>query len=248
MKIDREILKYLKGNLLDTSLTIDLRRTKYGIISREKAITGIIRDKNVIHLGCADHIQVINEKIKNNIWLHKLISDNARTCLGIDIDRESIDYIRDELGYGNVIHGDILNDTMNELTARNWDYAIFGEIIEHLVNPVNFLRSFREKYSGHVQRFIITVPNIYNKRQFRNMLNYKEIINSDHRFWFTPYTVAKVLVSAGYVPENISYANLYRLNIPELIIRKIRKIAGQEIKYPFYYFRSIIVEGRLREE
>jgi 2-polyprenyl-3-methyl-5-hydroxy-6-metoxy-1,4-benzoquinol methylase len=247
MKIDPEILKYLKGDLLDTSLTVDLRRTKYKIISRENAITGIIKNKDVIHLGCADHIRIINEKIKSNIWLHKLLSDNARTCLGIDIDMESIDYIRDELGYKNVLHADILNDTLSELTGRNWDYAVFGEIIEHLDNPVSFLRSFREKYSGHVQRFIITVPNIYNIRQFRNMLSYKEIINSDHRFWFTPYTVAKVLVSAGYIPETISYANLSRLNIPELIIRKIRKITGQDVRYPFYYFRSIIVDGRLRE-
>jgi len=89
------------------------------------------------------------------------------------------------------------------------------------------------------------VPNIYNKLQYRNMLQFKEVINSDHRFWFTPYTITKILVSAGYSPENISYSNLCRLNTSELVVRKIKRILGAKIRYPFYYFRSIIVEGRL---
>ena len=42
------------------------------------------------------------------------------------------------------------------------------------------------------------------------MMNYLEIINSDHRFWFTPYTITKVLVSAGYNPEKITYSNLQK--------------------------------------
>jgi hypothetical protein len=245
MKIDTEVLKYLKGDVLDTSLTIELRKKKYEIVSREAAITNIIRNKNVIHLGCSDHVQIINEKIKNNIWLHKLITDNARSCIGIDIDKESIDYIREKLGFTNVYHGDILNDTFSTLTDRQWDYAVFGELIEHIGDPVSFLKSFKERYGNHVQRFIITVPNIYNKLQFRNMLQYKEVINSDHRFWFTPYTITKVLVSAGYSPENISYSNLYRLNTSELVARKIKRILGVKTGYPFYYFRTIIAEGRL---
>ena len=185
------------------------------------------------------------EKIKNNIWLHKLITDNANSCIGIDIDKESIDYIREELGYSNVYHGDILNDTFSELTAKKWDYAVFGELIEHIGDPVSFLKSFREKYGKYVQKSILTVPNIYNKLQFRNMLQYKEVINSDHRFWFTPYTITKVIASAGYSPENISYSNLYRLNTPELVARKIKRLVGAKVRYPFYYFRTIIIEGRL---
>ena len=101
----------------------------------------------------------------------------------------------------------------------------FGEIIEHLDNPVNFLKAFKEKYGNNVERFIITVPSIYNTHQFTNMMNYKEIINSDHRFWFTPYTISKVLASAGYKPEKITYANLQSLTIPQLILRKIKTVS-----------------------
>ena len=245
MKIEPEVLKYLKGDAFKTNLFVDIGKTKHKIISREAAITEMIKNKEVIHIGCSDHIQIINEKIKNNTWLHKLISDNAKNCIGIDIDKESIDFIKNELGYQNVYHGNILTDVFNILKERKWDYAVFGEIIEHLDDPVNFLRVFKEKYGENVSKFIITVPSIYNKHQFKNMMNYLEIINSDHRFWFTPYTIAKILVSAGYNPEKISYSNLQSLNIQELVTRKIRRIAGINVKYPFYYFNTIIISGNL---
>ena len=117
--------------------------------------------------------------------------------------------------------------------------------MEHLDDPVNFLRIFKERFGNNIRSFIITVPSIYNKRQYSNMLNYKEVINSDHRFWFTPYTITKVVVSAGYTPEKLSYSNLQRLSLPELAIRKIKRMAGLCVKYPFYYFNTLIISGNI---
>jgi hypothetical protein len=245
MKIDPDILKYLEGDAFQTSLTVDIGKTHYNVISREKVITDIIKNKDVIHIGCSDHIQVINEKIRNNIWLHKLISENAKSCIGIDIDKESIEFIKNKLGYKNVFQGDILTDVCEKIMLNKWDYAVFGEIIEHLDDPVNFLKVFKTKYGKNVSKFIITVPSIYNKRQFANMMNFREVINSDHRYWFTPYTITKILVSAGYNPEKISYSNLQSLNIRDLMKRKIKKIMGIEVKYPFYYFNTIIISGNI---
>lgn len=246
MKLEPEILKYLRGESLSTGLTVELRKEKYEIISREALITNIIRDKNVIHIGCSDHIQIIKEKIKNNIWLHKLISENAKSCIGIDIDKESIEYIEKEIGFKNVYHGDILTDTFNVISEKKWDYVVFGEIIEHLDNPVNFLKVFKSRYAENVSKFIISVPNIYNKLHFSNMRKYKEVINTDHRFWFTPYTINKVAVSAGYYPDKIIYTNLVKLSKPELTVRKLKYIFHMPVKYPFYYFNKIIIVGSLK--
>jgi len=245
MKFDKQILKYLNGESFQTSLTVDIEKTQYEIIPRETAITEIIKNSNVIHIGCSDHIQVINEKIETNTWLHKLITDNSKNCIGIDIDRESIDYIKNKLGYTNVIHGDILTDEFDGLKQTKWDYVVFGEIMEHIDNPVNFLKVFKTRFGANVDRFIITVPSIYNKRQFGNMLKFKEVINSDHRFWFTPYTISKIVAEAGYRPENLTFSNLQKLTIPELIIRKLKRIAGIKVKYPFYYFNTIIITGKI---
>jgi hypothetical protein len=245
MKIEPNVLKYLKGEVFQSSLNVEISKEKHRMISRESAITEIIRNTNVIHIGCSDHKEIINDKIKNNIWLHKLITENSKRCIGIDIDKESIEFIKNELGYQNVFYGNILTDDFRNITENNWDYAVFGEIVEHLDNPVHFLKVFKEKYGKNVSRFIITVPTVYNKRQFANMMNYREVINSDHRFWFTPYTISKVLVSAGYNPDKIIYSNLQSLSIPDLVKRKIRKILGMKIEYAFYYFSTMIISGNI---
>jgi len=245
MKYDQQILKFLNGESFQTSLTVDLENTKYEIIQRETAIIDLIKNTNVIHIGCSDHIQVINEKIQTNTWLHKLITDNSKNCIGIDIDRESIGFIKNSLGYTNVFHGDILSDDFDVIKQTKWDYVVFGEIMEHIDNPVNFLKVFKSRFGANVERFIITVPSIYNKRQFGNMLKYKEVINSDHRFWFTPYTISKIVASAGFKPENITFSNLQKLTIPELIIRKLKRLTGIKVKYPFYYFNTIIITGKI---
>jgi 2-polyprenyl-3-methyl-5-hydroxy-6-metoxy-1,4-benzoquinol methylase len=245
MKIDQKLLKYLKGEEFSNGLVVDPGRLKYEARSREDAITEIIKGKDVIHIGCSDHIPLIREKIAGNRWLHKLITENARTCIGIDIDKESIEFVVRELGYTNVIHGNILTDELKEISGKQWDYAVFGEIIEHLDNPVEFLRIFREKYERNVKRFIITAPNVYNRKNLKNMLRYREEINSDHRFWFTPYTIAKLVVSAGLNPEKISYANLMKIGKMKLIIRRLKHIFNIPVKYPYYYFNSIIITGTL---
>jgi hypothetical protein len=245
MKIEPNVLKYLKGEVFQSSLNVEISKEKHRMISRESAITEIIRNTNVIHIGCSDHKEIINDKIKNNIWLHKLITENSKRCIGIDIDKESIEFIKNELGYQNVFYGNILTNDFRNITENNWDYAVFGEIVEHLDNPVHFLKVFKEKYGKNVSRFIITVPTVYNKRQFANMMNYREVINSDHRFWFTPYTISKVLVSASYNPDKIIYSNLQSLSIPDLVKRKIRKILGMKIEYAFYYFSTMIISGNI---
>lgn len=245
MLINSELLRYLKGADLSTSLTVNISRTKYIPVSRENAITELVRNKDVIHIGCSDHIKIIKEKIEKNIWLHKLITDNAKECIGIDINKESIEFLKNELGYSNVFHGDILVDTFNNITEKEWDYAVFGEMIEHLDNPVNFLKTFKSRFGNYIRKFIITVPNIYCINQYRNMMKFQENINSDHRFWFTPYTISKILVSAEFIPERIIYSNLLHLSKYDLIKRKIRVISGIQPKYPYYYFNTMIITGYL---
>ncbi len=245
MKIDPRILEFLNGSSFRNNYSFEFEKSGYPGISRASLITKLIEGKDVIHIGCSDHIQIIDEKLKSNTWLHKIITENARTCIGIDIDKESIDYIKNKLGYRNVYSGDINSDPLTIINERKWDYAVFGEIIEHLDNPGSFLKTFKQRFGAAVSEFIITVPNVYTKNQFRNMLKFKEIINSDHRFWFTPYTILKVLTSAGFRPEEISFANLQKLNTYELIIRKVRALLGFHTVFPFYYFNSIIVTGKI---
>lgn len=241
MKIGPEIFTYLKGEKFSNNFRFDLDSANQEVISREAAIIRLIEGKKVIHVGCSDHIQIINEKLKNNIWLHKLITEKASRCIGIDIDGESIDFIKNELNFNNVFRGDIVSDDLPMISEDKWDFAVLGEMVEHLDNPVNFLETLMRKYGSCIDRFIISVPNIYNSSSLSNMFNFREIINSDHRFWFTPYTILKILVSSGYKPEDMIFCNRQSLSRQELLIRKLKKYAGLKEHYPFYYFKTLIV-------
>jgi hypothetical protein len=35
--------------------------------------------------------------------------------------------------------------------------------------------------------------------------SHKELINSDHRYWFTPYTLAKVVTRAGFTSLRLGF-------------------------------------------
>ena len=74
---------------------------------------------------------------------------------------------------------------------------VLAEIVEHIDNPVAFLRSLADRYRGSVEAFIITVPNAFDEGNQRFAMSDIEAVNSDHRFWFTPYTICKVAHAAG---------------------------------------------------
>ena len=245
MEFNKQLLQYLKGEKFSNSLIINLGREKHEDRTRENAIIDLIKDLNVLHIGCSDHIPVIREKLAVNKWLHKLLTDNSKVCLGIDIDKESIDFVKQELNFKNVIYGDIISGDINEIIKAQWDFVVFGEIIEHLDNPVYFLQRFKERYSKCVKKFIITVPNIYCKNSFKNMLKYNETINSDHRFWFTPYTISKILIMADLTPEKIIYSNLINIGNTGFLLRRIKRFLKIPVKYPFYFFKTIIITGNI---
>ena len=107
----------------------------------------------------------------------------------------------------NILHGDITaQPLLAQIENQRFDYAIFGEVIEHIGNPVQFLENFLQNYGSSVSNVVITVPNSFRAGAFKSVLQQAEILNSDHRFSFTPYTIAKVAWDAGLEPVSIKMA------------------------------------------
>ena len=73
-----------------------------------------------------------------------------------------------------------------------------------------FLQRFRENYGDVVEQIVITVPNALRAGNVKGAFRNTETINSDHRFFFTPYTIAKVACDAGFTPEQILMATFTR--------------------------------------
>ena len=133
-------------------------------------------------------------------------------------------------------HGVSLEDTpLKEITETKWDYMILGEILEHVDNPVSFLSAIKNNYSDYVDKIIITVPNGLRFINFKNVIKSKEAINSDHRFWFTPYTLGKICTRAGLNVEEFFFTLDYKMFKYSIFTRILYRI------YPAFLDNLIIV-------
>lgn len=207
MKFKKSEIPYLTGEKFSNGLVVDVSNpAEKQELTRMEYIEALVKGKKIIHLGCTDHIPLIKEKINNNIWFHKRLDDITERCLGVDINEESINYVKDELGYIDIINYDIMKDEpSSEILSEQWDYLIMGEILEHVENPTILLSKIKEKLGSSVKRIIITVPNAFGILNFKFALKHQELINTDHKFWFSPYTLGKIAMIAGFEVESFNF-------------------------------------------
>lgn len=201
MKLPPDSLAYLQDKHFASSYEFQLEFDKddFKLYSRIDWLAQMVTEKHVIHLGCVDHnLSTIKKKLKKNLWLHARLVDTSKRCLGIDINESGIRCLREELGYNDVLAGNIINQNYSEIENSHWEYIILGEIIEHMNNPLDSLRKIHHQYKNSIEKIIITVPNAFALRNFKHSGKGIERINSEHRYWFTPYTICKILTITGY--------------------------------------------------
>jgi 2-polyprenyl-3-methyl-5-hydroxy-6-metoxy-1,4-benzoquinol methylase len=221
MKFSEEIFTYLHGQNFSSGLRIKIALPEWKIRMRIDYIENLVRNKNIIHVGCADHLPLIEQKIIKNTWLHKRLLQVAKHCIGIDIDSEAVMYLTRELHLPDIYCLDIVNDNIPQMIqSQKWDYLVLGELLEHLDDPIHFLKTIKEKYSKYVDKIIISAPNAFGIENSINIFKYYELNNTDHRFWFTPYTLAKIVTRAGLTVESFELCAGWKLGI-HFFFRKI---------------------------
>ena len=239
MTFEPETLDYLKGKKFSNSLIVPYSYYEE-IPDRVAFLRQYAVGKKVIHLGCLDHQPLIEGKIKSKKWLHKELTDVAAQCIGVDVDQKAMEYVKTTFGFNNILLGDFTSTKFPEIANGQWDFAVLGELLEHIDNPVSFLNAIHNNYKNCIQRIIITVPNAWTQTAMRYANRSAEIINSDHRYWFTPYTLAKVIIQAGFDVEDITFANRIQLSTPQLIRKKLNSLVGIKTKHNYTYASSIV--------
>lgn len=173
------------------------------ILLRPNAIFRIVADKKVLHLGCTDHLDIINEKISKGKYLHRQLSFVASCCWGLDINSQAVEYLK---GYdiNNITVADITRPGIEVIEQEQWDYLLMAEVLEHINDPVAFIKQIGTNYRKNIKNVIITVPNAFGYIHLLQALtNGRESVNSDHRYWFSPYTLCKVAHEAGLVIDDL---------------------------------------------
>jgi hypothetical protein len=161
----------------------------------------LVAGKKVVHFGCVDHLPLLEQRRKEGIWLHEVLAGTCTDLVGVDINEQGVQYMKDA-GFETYNSNVVTEHPPAEIVTKKWDYIVAGEVLEHIDDPVMFLKAIREKYGACTERIIITVPNALSYTNFRFALRNIEMINSDHRFWFTPFTLLKVATQAGIVVED----------------------------------------------
>lgn len=218
MKFDDLTKEYLQGEKFSNGAIIHLNDTRSTILYRDDYLLQISKNKKILHLGFVDHLPLIDEKIAKGNWLHKKLMDVSETCYGIDINKEGIQYIQDKYDYKDLFALDILTDTIPEVILHtNFDYILIPDVIEHIGNPVDFLSAIRQRFKNNVANIVVTTPNATRYDNVINTFKNVECINTDHRFWFTPYTISKIVIDAGYKINSLDFFEHGRLSRRQFI-------------------------------
>jgi hypothetical protein len=209
MKFTGEDVPYLTGEQLATVRNFRIANSEKYLPSRRECLVRRVAGKRVIDLGCTDHVVTIDEKIQNGTWLHRHIADAASRCIGFDINSEAVDHVREKHGQRDIHCYDFFDSPVfPDLLEQHWDYLLMGEMLEHIDNPVLMLSALRNKYAGLIDRVILTVPNAFKLSMVKDALLHRETNNTDHRYCFTPFTLAKVVTRAGLTVEEFEFCHL----------------------------------------
>ena len=175
--------------------------------ARGDLLTQWVAGRRVLHVGFADHVPLIASRVADGSWLHARLSASADACLGIDINPQAVTVAQD-LGFDNVRRLDVFAPEA-AMALAEWapDLVLIPDVIEHLSDPAAFLRRLAQCLPN--AEFVVSVPNALSLRNAVQALNGLERINTDHRAWFSPFTLLKVLTDAGLHPQSLHGCPVY---------------------------------------
>jgi hypothetical protein len=191
--------------------------------NRESLIVDYCKNKNVLHLGCVQSGLTI-ESFRDNSLLHLKIMKVAKRVIGVDIDRNGLNFLSSQ-GVQDLVYCDIQNlgDLILDVPI---DIVVAGEVLEHLPNPGLFLSGISKFFnkSDHEILLLMTVPNAFSLRHFMSVfLNKKELVMPDHTCYLS-YVTIKALFDR-YELNLINFYTYCNLNnsasLPKRLIKKI---------------------------
>ncbi len=212
---------YLAGRRFSDNLTIRIGPDGE-VLPRTERLTGLGRGLSVLHIGCCDHAPILGQRLADGLWLHASLTKAAQKCLGADIDAAAVEQVKAVTNFDNLIAADVTQPGIADIALSHWDFALFGDVIEHVHAPVDFLSAFRENYGRSVSRIIVSVPNTMRGGNTTGALRNRETINSDHCFEFSPFTLAKVVTLSGFRLEEFYYSSFSAQGFPKSVIYRTR--------------------------
>lgn len=140
------------------------------------------KDTHLLEIGCA-----------SGYFLFE-IKDYVKSVIGVELTKEYVEYAKSK--------GLNVKESLDEVPDNSYDLIVMFHILEHIDDPINFLKEVKKKLSQN-GKLIIEVPNVddilVSVYKIKNHLDfYWEIA---HNYYFSKTTLGKVMEIAGYQYE-----------------------------------------------
>lgn len=137
------------------------------------------KNSRLLEIGCASGYFLFEAK------------DYVKSVTGVELTKEYVMYAKNK--------GLDVKDSLDEVPDRSCDLIFMFHVLEHIDDPINFLKEVKKKLSQN-GKLIIEVPNIDDILVSVYKINhhldfYWEIA---HNYYFSKTSLGKVLGNAGY--------------------------------------------------
>lgn len=178
--------------------------------------------QRVLDIGCA--FGATGERLKRK---------GVKEVIGIEVDQRAYNEAKKRLD--KVFFGDIEKMTL-PFKDGYFDYIIYADILEHLVDPWSVLKRHKPllKDGGQV---IASIPNVghyrVTKKLLRGKWDYEErgVLDSTHLRFFTEASVKKMFSEAGYKIDRWIYrisASKVKKLINKILRGRINEILSEQ--------------------
>jgi hypothetical protein len=180
-------------------------------VGRTEFVTERCRGRNVLDLGCRDETALM--KCDTPHWLHGQIIKVAKRVLGVDYSTQIPPEGLVTGPHSRIEHGDV---TQLAEVVRDTDVEVVvaGELLEHLQDPLGFLRQLRGLYAG--RELILTTPNATSLANVVLGLASRESCHHDHLHLFSVKTLNTLCLRAGFQEWEVIPYHVY---FTEMVLR-----------------------------
>lgn len=175
------------------------------MVDRNKTLLKLCSGQRVLHLGAADY-PFHKEGAVNDALLHQRLNKVAEKVIGIEQNKDAIEYLKSNHGIDNIIYADttanlpINDDRLND----NFDVILCCDIIEHVENP-GLLIEFCKKYMMEKTLLVITTINASSIKLALRALQGREAVHHDHVAYYSYSTLCQLLFRYQLVPVQTGF-------------------------------------------
>jgi len=203
------------------------------VVNRERFLISLCSGKDVVHMGAAqanddNDLGVYGSTIDPKTFLHSQISAVAKQCIGIDYNKESINFLHEAFGIQNIHFANI--EDKDSLSCVDFvpEIILMGEIIEHLPNPGFALENVRNHLMSDKSILVVTMPNALDSSNFLYGLLRREAHDPDHVAFYSPRLFERLCEKVGlrvidvkYYQSTMSASGRNYYQIDRLVPRKL---------------------------